>query len=662
MKTKRWIAFLLAICLVFSFAGCSEEEPEETDGALAANQTAAADDTQGESWAIYWYLCGSDLESEYQAATSDLMEMEQVTLPENVTVVIETGGSYEWSHPAVEAGQLGRYVYTGDTLEMVDALPNANMGTPETLEDFLRFCTENYPADRTMLLFWNHGGGSLSGVAFDETFDNDSLSLPEIYSAVASACTLSREDPPFDVVGFDACLMATVDTAYMLEDCARYLVASEETEPGCGWNYSQWLYALGCDPAMNGAELGRVICDSYTVGCEEIDQAGDITLSVVDLQKLQPLLEAYEALGREALAKAAADGRFFAQLGRGAGRAENYGGNTDDQGYTDMVDLGDFVRNNQDLFGDNAQTLLQALENCVLYQVNGPYRDGATGLSCYYPYSGDRENADIYAGLGTSQSVGYLYEYALSGSLSQAGADYMAQAGETVETPAQVESAKDYGLEDSPVYVDENGNAVLDIGPDAASLLQGVYFNLCWMDETSDTILILGYDNDLDADWDSGVFRDNFRGVWGCLDGALCYTELVYEGEDYNLYSVPILLNGEKYQLRVAYQYDTETFHILGARQGLEDSGMADRNPRELQPGDQVTLLHYAMTISGDETEPELYEGETITVTADTAFAEEDLGDGVFALCFEMTDQTGESFLSDLAWFTVEDGTIYTSA
>ena len=308
------------------------------------------------------------------------------------------------------------------------------------------------------------------------------------------------------------------------------------------------------------------------------------------------------------------------------------------------------------------ETLLQALEDCVLYQVNGPYRDGATGLSCYYPYSGDRENADIYAGLGTSQSVGYLYEYALSGSLSQAGADYMAQAGETVETPAQVESAKDYGLEDSPVYVDENGNAVLDIGPDAASLLQGVYFNLCWMDETSDTILILGYDNDLDADWDSGVFRDNFRGVWGCLDGALCYTELVYEGEDYNLYSVPILLNGEKYQLRVAYQYDTETFHILGARQGLEDSGMADRNPRELQPGDQVTLLHYAMTISGDETEPELYEGETITVTADTAFAEEDLGDGVFALCFEMTDQTGESFLSDLAWFTVEDGTIYTSA
>ena len=128
-----------------------------------------------------------------------------------------------------------------------------------------------------------------------------------------------------------------------------------------------------------------MICDSYAAGCEEIDQADEMTLSVVDLQNIQPLLDAYEALGREALTKAAADGRFFAKLGRGAGRAENYGGNTDDQGYTDMVDLGDFVRNNLELFDGNAQTLLQALDECVVYKVNGPYRDGATACPAIIP-------------------------------------------------------------------------------------------------------------------------------------------------------------------------------------------------------------------------------------------------------------------------------------
>lgn len=653
MKKRKWLALFLALCMLLSLVGCAETEelPETT-----------VEESQGESWAIYWYLCGSDLESEYQCATADLQEMQKASLPDNVTVVVETGGSEAWAHPDVEPGQLGRYVYSGDTLEMVDVQPNANMGAPETLEDFLRFCTQEYPADRTMLVFWNHGGGSIGGVAFDETYDYDSLSLPEIYSAIASACTLSREDPPFEVIGFDACLMATLDTAYMLQDCARYLVASEESEPGCGWNYTQWLNELGCDPQMDGTQLGRIICDSYVAGCEAEEEGEEITLSVVDLQALQPLLDAYEALGKEALTKAASDGRFFAKLGRGAGKAENYGFNSDDQGYTNMVDLGDLVRNTEDLLGDSAQTLLDALDNCVVYKVNGIYRDKSTGLSCFYPYSGESTSVTAFVDLGSSRSMGYLYEYAISGSLSADGLQYLSQEGEAVENAATVESAVDLGLADHALYVDQDGSAVLDIGSDAASLLQGVYFNLYYVDEDLDIILMLGYDNDLHADWENGIFRDNFRGVWGALDGALCYTELIYEGDDYNLYSVPILLNGEKYQLRVAYRYDTETFEIMGARQGIDDNGMADRNLRQLEPGDQVTMLHYMMTLSGDDAEPESFEGDTITVTNETAFTEEDLGDGTFALCFDMVDQSGESYTSDMVLFTVEDGSIYTLA
>lgn len=38
--------------------------------------------TEGESWAVYWYLCGSDLESNGGFATTDLSEMMEVELPE----------------------------------------------------------------------------------------------------------------------------------------------------------------------------------------------------------------------------------------------------------------------------------------------------------------------------------------------------------------------------------------------------------------------------------------------------------------------------------------------------------------------------------------------------------------------------------------------------
>ena len=41
-------------------------------------------------------------------------------------------------------------------------------------------------------------------------------------------------------------------------------------------------------------------------------------------------------------------------------------------------------------------------------------------------------------------------------------------------------------------------------------------------------MLLLGTDNDMNADWDNGVFYDNFRGVWGALDGNLVYMELSF--------------------------------------------------------------------------------------------------------------------------------------
>lgn len=57
-------------------------------------------------------------------------------------------------------------------------------------------------------------------------------------------------------------------------------------------------------------------------------------------------------------------------------------------------------------------------------------------------------------------------------------------------------------------------------------------------------------------------------------------------------------LNGEDYHLRVVYDYSAEEFTILGARKGINDNGMSDRNLIQLQPGDELTTIHYASTIS----------------------------------------------------------------
>ena len=98
MKRKFWrkklMAMTVLMSLLLSATGCSEDPDAQTSSTKSSGS--------GDSWVIYWYLCGSDLESNAAAATTDLQEMLQVTLPENVKVVIQTGGAKKWQdgHPS----------------------------------------------------------------------------------------------------------------------------------------------------------------------------------------------------------------------------------------------------------------------------------------------------------------------------------------------------------------------------------------------------------------------------------------------------------------------------------------------------------------------------------------------------------------------------------
>lgn len=615
-------------------------------------------DASEESWAIYWYLCGSDLESDYGAATADLMELLEVDLPENVTVVIETGGAYSWQNETVEAGYLERYVYTQEGFWCAAQEESASMGDAGTLSDFLKFCHDNYPADHEAVIFWDHGGGSVQGAVFDEMYDYDSLTLDEFHEAFAQVYDLSEQNPPLELVGFDACLMATIDTAGRFTDVARYLVASEEMEPGCGWNYSGWMGALASDTAMDGSRLGTVICDSYLEGCIEEGVGDEVTLSLINLSLVPNLIEMYERIGQEAIEHQYEDAAFYMEFSRAAMQAENYGGNTDSSGYANLVDLGDLIRQNSHNLPQYSEELLNALESCVLYKINGSYKRESSGLSCYFSYNSDEEELEQYAMQCVSSSFIEFYEYCLTGEVTESFQEYLESGNYTIADLEEVPVFEFADMDEIPVYIDENGYAAIELDENTVNALIGVNFQLAYMDEEDDIAIWLGSDNDLDVDWENGIFRDNFRDVWGAIDGHLCYMEIVYEGEDYNLYLVPVLLNGTEYQLHVVYDYLENKYEILGARRGLDDNGMSDRNLVKLRPGDQLTTLLYVSDISGDD-EFELFEAEEFEVTEDTGFAEEDLGDGNFAMMFQLTDCRGNDLWSDVAVFNVEDGYIY---
>jgi hypothetical protein len=303
--------------------------------------------------------------------------------------------------------------------------------------------------------------------------------------------------------------------------------------------------------------------------------------------------------------------------------------------------------------------VVEALYDCVEYKVNGAYCPEATGLSCYYSFDGDVDEFYEYANIGVGDAFKYYYEYGLTGSLSEEGMRYLAET--KIKRLPPLKTLEKQGWENHVIEIDGDGTAILNLGKEAYDILTSVNLLLYTFDVEEDIMLLLGRDNDLEADWEAGIFQDNFRGVWGGINGKLVYMELIDDGDNYNLYSVPILLNGEEYNLSVVYDFVKEAFEIKGARKAIDENGMADKNLRLLVDGDVITTIHYGREISDDGIDLTAVEMDEIVVDKNLIFEEIELGDGMYMMLYEMQDMQGYIALSDIIIFEILDGDIYTS-
>ena len=278
-----------------------------------------------ESWAVYMYFCGSDIETNDAYATENLKELFKVQLPEEVTFFIQTGGTKKWHLKGVPNDKLGRFVYDSKGFREIMTLPDASMGKKETLTEFLAFAGEHFPADHRMVVFWDHGGGSIDGFCQDEK-TMDVLSLNDLQYALEHSFGPEPAEPPLEMVLFDTCLMASLETANSLQGYSKYLVACQELMPDYGTDYKGWAGAIARNPALKGSELGRIICDTFMKRCAKYGGEEMVNMSLLDLGRLPALNAAYEKLGQAALRKASESPKtFFTGLDRASNTVENYG-------------------------------------------------------------------------------------------------------------------------------------------------------------------------------------------------------------------------------------------------------------------------------------------------------------------------------------------------
>ena len=100
-----------------------------------------------------------------------------------------------------------------------------------------------------------------------------------------------------------------------------------------------------------------------------------------------------------------------------------------------------------------------------------------------------------------------------------------------------------------------------------------------------------------------------------------------------------------------------ESNTILGATSGVDESGQAGKDMRPLKKGDKVSIVYYAQSLEGDDEIQEMPD-EEFNWKESYRFKEKDLPDGKYAFTYEVTDITGKSTMSDVAFLNLKNGEI----
>ncbi|HEU5150850.1 MAG TPA: clostripain-related cysteine peptidase [Iamia sp.] len=397
-------------------AACSGGDDDPEDGAPSSEEQdgggeeETSDARRGEGWTILQYqMADTNLE---EPMLADLVEMTEVGSQEGLNMVALVDRSAE----ETDQDLLNIPDWVGAKRVSVDAgafteqedLGDLNMGDPATLAEFIATGVAENPAARYALIVSDHGA-SWPGVGPDDSSGGDVLTLDEISSGIADGLEQAGLDR-FDLLGFDACLMAGYEVASTLAPLADRMVASSELEPGHGWDYRAFS-VLAEDPDASADDLGTAIIDGYQAHAEENGSAQDITLSMIDLTQMGALDEAMSAFS-SALAERSAE--VAPVVGAERATVLEFGKDPDPAQASNAADLGVLVAEiGADALdvSDQADAVLTALNDVVAYKIAGPVSQSASGLSIYFPAESDHYDADYDAVPAAEAWAAFLASY-----------------------------------------------------------------------------------------------------------------------------------------------------------------------------------------------------------------------------------------------------------
>ncbi|MCK4871525.1 MAG: hypothetical protein KAS72_02255 [Phycisphaerales bacterium] len=374
--------------------------PGQQPGSLAAlaNLGPVQQDRTRE-WTVVIYLDGdNDLE---MFALRDLNEMEKGLPAQGVEVIVLLDRAAEFDDTDGDWTSTRVYRVKSDADPRRIASPilcdagELNLGDPEVLATFVGAALRTFPARNHMLILWDHGGGWASMSSDHDAPGSpegyDHLTLAEMAAGVRAGLNNAGLDK-LEIIGFDMCLMAQLETAVELRGTADVLIASQAIEPGDGWPFDAFLPVIGrgtLGARRIAQEIVRLYGEYYTAKGSTVATLSAMDMSLVDevagafdelIGTLTPTIDAHwPSLSRCVFYSEAYSDRTDIRTGKGALAS------------VDLLDMVKRMRHELPNFPaeEAYRRLVQIMDRFVIASHTSPLRRLSNGVAIYAPVHSD---------------------------------------------------------------------------------------------------------------------------------------------------------------------------------------------------------------------------------------------------------------------------------
>ena len=582
------------------------------------------------------------------SASEDLRAITSTPIKSNIRFIIQTGGAKKWDFPGINPNRCQRFIYDSIGFREIYNGNIENMGSKEGMESFLSFI-QDYEADHKMFIFWDHGEGAF-GAEHDELF-SDKLYLSEIRDAFSNFYNLDNR-PPFELLGFDACLMGNIEACSYLKGIAKYYVASEDIEFG-GWNYSEWISSLNENPAMNGALLGKEIVDSYIkIATQQYLLSGEEvpnTLSVYDLSKASIIYDKYAYLMDKILKDVTKDINVLSKVTKASKDSIRYA--SQDYETFNTCDLTLFMNNLKPMYEKETNEIINLIDEATLYTRGRGHNKYSSGLSIYFPttikdLSSLIQCMDYIDNVTSSLSIKTLYFYKAMGCLNKEYKDYIAFHHLSPLLP--LDSSNLQNIKNSDITIKEECILLkLDTKyVNNASLIKAKYEEdkITYLTETPCII-------------EENLITIPLNTIQTALylEDEELSMEHMFNINDISRYKSEVLLNGKPCSIIIDYNLSNKCLVISGIKDESLPSDTVGRSLRTINKGDKITPLYY--TESGFYLEEKYEKGKRIKY--DTHSLEiKDSKNGSYLLCVELSDLRGNVYTSPVIEVRIQNGKV----